>query len=177
MTTPEKSGRQLNEKPYTITSNSMSYEIKIPNMRKKISLRIFPGGVSTTMIEDLNPLTENQLKTENQFREVTRNLIVEGARNKANQSLPGEKDIGLEMSAGSLMDDFGKMIKDFRKKGYTAEQLKQTVLEQAKLIDIGRKHLGEMPEPVKEQVIIIDSRIDEYFENMRQAKEKNIKSH
>ena len=99
--TPEKKGPQ-NEGPQIVRGNGLAYDIIIPKIGKKISVRMSLGGLSTTMVEDLKPADENELHSKYKLMKTTRELISAKLDSGAVSLLPGT-EIEPEMRADELV--------------------------------------------------------------------------
>ena len=155
--------QEKNLGPQKFTSNRSFFEIKIPNIGKKVLLKVSPDGFVSTKVETLNTANEEKLKAEAQFTEITRNLISERLRRKAAKQMPGSEEIGLELSADSLEKQFGQTAETLLGMGYTESKIKKLVMEQGKQFTIGETHMGEMPSIVKEEVMDLNTSIQGLF--------------
>jgi len=158
--TPEKKGPQ-NEGPQIVRGNGLAYDIIIPKIGKKISVRMSLGGLSTTMVEDLKPADENRLVVEYKLMKTTRKVISALLDSSAVSLSPGA-EIEPEMRADELVKIFGDEVKDLRKMGVEKEEIEKMVKEQGKLFSTGKTVVDGI-------VTDLNGRIVSYFERADEA--------
>jgi len=169
----EEQGKRLpSQEPLKITSSRSSIEITMSGIGKKLLVEISPNGSIVTKVEALNTANEEKLEAEAQFTGITRNLIGERLKSKAAKQMPGSEEIGPELSADSLEEQFEGLAKVLQKMGYTEDEIKKLIREQGKQITIGETHMGEVPSAVREEVVDLSIKIGDFYRKNNETKQK-----